>query len=423
VSKLLETLLYCLYLYFLASNINTFSYYLASLRRRKPSKGEELKDSIHSATDPSFITILIPAYDEAKVIGKTIDIFEMVNYPKDFYEILIATYESDQRTREVVKEYEKKYPNVREVANPRKPPTTKAQNINHAYQFIDKKTEIVGFHDAEDVVSKNILIDANYWLNKGFSAVQFKVVPERRGYSLTERSYALTFAKTYNFIVPSKEKLGRLISSAGTATYIKKSVLDEMKELYGYLFDEKNFAEDFEFSLRLASQGYKIKYVDSSVVKEKFPSEFSHAVKQRSRWVLGTIQVLLKHRLGEGTKLSEKIGLMADYLGLTSPLWTVTASLGIATIVSGMSGISLISSDSPLYFMSIVNTLGALEEILITPFYARKEYSGSLKEYMKDILATVANDTINALAVSKALSKYIKSKIKGERIEWYKTVR
>lgn len=423
MSKLLETLLYFLNSYFLASNINTLGYYIASLKGRKSNKSDKLIDDTQSTTDPSFITIVIPAYDEAKVIGRTIDIFEMVNYPKDFYEILIATYESDRRTREVVKEYEKKYPNVREVVNPTRPPTNKAQNLNHAYQFIDKKTEIVGFHDAEDVVSRNILSDANYWLNKGFSAVQFKVIPERRGDSLTERSYALTFTKTYNFIVPLKEKLSRLVSSAGTATYIKKSVLDEMRELYGYLFDERNFAEDFEFSLRLASQGYKIKYVDSSVVREKFPSEFSHAVKQRSRWALGTIQVLLKHRVGKGTKLSEKIGLATDYLGLASPLWTVAFGLGIATIASGMSGVSLINYNSPLYIMSIVNTLGALEEILVTPFYAKREYGGSLKEYMKDILATIVNDAINALAVSKALSKYIKSKMKGETIEWYKTVR
>jgi adsorption protein B len=420
----LEGLLYLINSYFLLGNINNFSYYATKLTK-KPKRNSKREELNYDSYDPSFVSILIPAYDEASVIGRTIDNFAKIDYPKDKYEIVIATYESDYKTRDVIENCKKLYPNVREVVNPKKPPTTKAQNLNYAYQFIDNKTEIVGFHDAEDIVPKDILKNANYWLKNGFSAVQFKVMPERRGRSFTERSYALTFAKYYEFILPAKEKLGRLISSAGVGTYIKKNVLDEIKKLDGYLFDERNLTEDFELSIRLREKGYKIKYVNTSTTREKFPSHFSRAVRQRSRWALGNLQTLEKHGLGKNLKFSERLGLMFDYLGFGAPLWGIAVGIGVASIIGGMTNClpQIVQEGSPLWYLSIINTMGALEEIFVTPYYAKKEYGGNLKEYSKDLFATLMNDGINCIAVAKALSKYVRSKLKKEIPKWDKTDR
>jgi adsorption protein B len=421
---MIDELLYLVNGYFLLGNINNFSYYAAKLVKKQERK-KETEKLYCDLYDPSFISVLIPAYDEADVIGRTIDNFMKIDYPRDEYEVVIATYESDYKTRDVVESRTKIYPNLREVVNPKKPPTTKAQNLNHAYQFIDKKTEIVGFHDAEDVVPNDTLRNANCLLKNGFDAVQFKVLPENRGKSLTERSYALTFSKYYNFIIPAKERLGRLITSAGVGTYLKKNVINEIRELDGYLFDEGNLTEDLELSIRLAERGYKIKYVDISSTREKFPTYFSKAVRQRSRWVLGGIQTLEKHGFGKKLNFNEKLGLMFEYLGLGTPLWGLAFGIGVTSIVGGVTNYipQIITEGSPLWYLSIINTIGALEEILMTPYYSSKEYGGGIKEYIKDLPAVFVNDVINFVSASKAISKYIRSKLRKEAFKWDKTVR
>jgi len=124
-------------------------------------------------------------------------------------------------------------------------------------------------------------------------------------------------------------------------------------------------------------------------------------------------------------KFSEKLGLMFDYLGLGTPLWGMAVGIGVASIIGGMTNClpQIVSEGSPLWYLSIINTIGALEEIFVTPYYAKREYGGNLKEYIKDLFTTVVNDGINCVAVGKALSKYVRSKVKKEMPKWDKTAR
>lgn len=56
-----------------------------------------------------FITVIIPAYNEEKYIGKCLEEWVNQDYPKDRYEILVYDGMSTDRTAEIVKEFEKKY--------------------------------------------------------------------------------------------------------------------------------------------------------------------------------------------------------------------------------------------------------------------------------------------------------------------------
>jgi hypothetical protein len=82
---------------------------------------------------------------------------------------------------------------------------------------------------------------------------------------------------------------------------------------------------------------------------------------------------------------------------------------GIVSIVGGVTNYTpqIITEGSPLWYLSIINTIGALEEILITPYYSSKECGGGIKEYIKDLPAVFVNDVINFVSVSKTISKYI----------------
>jgi len=397
--------------YFLIGNLNTLSYYLFSLRRNKDigSKTREKK----------YISIIIPAYQESEVIEKTIESLESVAYSRDKYEIIVATYQQDIKTREVIEKLKLRYPNVKEVINPSEP-NGKARNINYAYPYIEDRSDIVGFHDAEDRVTPNIFNVANFSLEKHM-AVQFKVIPEKKGNTIIERTYAIGFSKYHDFILPVKEKIEYIVPSAGTGIYIKRGLLDTLDVYDGKIFNENNLSEDFELSLRLASHKIKISFNPLAIVREKFPHKLRPAIKQRTRWAIGNIQSMGNLKLNMGIK--EKIGLLLDYLSLGGIIWIPAFILGISCLAGSVIGISLIKIGSFLWYISILNTLGGLEEIFITPYFCHKEYNGKIIGYLKNIEAVIVNDIINSIVILNAIRKYAWSKITKKEIKWDKTER
>ena len=55
-----------------------------------------------------FVSIIIPTYNRAKMLGITIESFMTQSYPKDKYEIIVSDNNSSDNTREVVEEWQGK---------------------------------------------------------------------------------------------------------------------------------------------------------------------------------------------------------------------------------------------------------------------------------------------------------------------------
>ncbi|HIP90487.1 MAG TPA: glycosyltransferase [Candidatus Nanopusillus sp.] len=62
--------------------------------------------------DFPFVTVIIPAYNEEKYIGKCLEEWVSQDYPKDRYEILVYDGISTDKTAEIVKNFEKNYPGL-----------------------------------------------------------------------------------------------------------------------------------------------------------------------------------------------------------------------------------------------------------------------------------------------------------------------
>lgn len=67
-----------------------------------------------------LISVIIPAYNEEKYITKCLDSIIFQDIPKENLEILVIDGMSEDRTREIVKEYEKKYSFIKLLDNPKK---------------------------------------------------------------------------------------------------------------------------------------------------------------------------------------------------------------------------------------------------------------------------------------------------------------
>jgi cellulose synthase/poly-beta-1,6-N-acetylglucosamine synthase-like glycosyltransferase len=412
---------------FLIGNINMISFYISIfLDRITYDDSDHINKKVNGNLDEEnyypFITIIIPAFDESNVIGRTIERFMKVDYPLNRYEILVAVYETDNSTRDVVKKYMKTYSNIREAINSALPPTTKAQNVNNAYLYVDRRTEIVGLHDAEDIISDNIFKSISTKI-KDNDCIQVKIVVDiDNNSSLSEIASAISFSRYYNFSIFGKKILGHLLFSSGTGTYIKKDVLDKLILKYGFFLDEKNIVEDFELSIRLAIIGHKIEYNSEAEVKEKFPNNFSSTVRQRTRWSTGNLQTYEKYGIANNFSLNERLGFFMDLFSFNAQaLWIIALVISLFCLILPLfidASDSIIKAGSALWYVSVLNTFVSLEKIFMSPSFLKNGDNIKIK-YHRVIISTILNDIINTAAFVKASYRF---SVNGNKaFKWDKT--
>ncbi len=68
----------------------------------------------------AFVSVIIPTYNEEPYIGQVINSILANDYPKERLEILIVDGGSTDRTREIVQEYTKRFPQIRLLDNPKR---------------------------------------------------------------------------------------------------------------------------------------------------------------------------------------------------------------------------------------------------------------------------------------------------------------
>lgn len=228
------------------------------------------------------VTILIPAYNEEKVIEKTLRRILSIDYPKNKMEILVIDDGSTDRTYEIAKKFESK--NLKVI---RKKNTGKASSLNFALNYV--KHDFVAVMDADSFLSRDALKRCmSYFDEKEVAAVTAHILVKHRK-TLWEK-----LQHTEHMIVAlmrkAQEKENIISVTPGPLSVYRTDVL---KKLGG--FDEKNLVEDVEIAWRLIKHGYKIRMAFDAMVYSIYPDTFSRWWKQRRRWIIGGLQTFFKY--------------------------------------------------------------------------------------------------------------------------------
>lgn len=67
-----------------------------------------------------MISIIIPCRNEEKYIGRCLDSVIIQDYPKEEMEVLVVNGASEDKTREIVKDFAEKHPSIKLLENPKK---------------------------------------------------------------------------------------------------------------------------------------------------------------------------------------------------------------------------------------------------------------------------------------------------------------
>lgn len=252
-----------------------FAQWVRSRHRERHHLGEQYEP---------FVSIIVPAYNEERVIEATIR--SLLNSDYENFEIIVVDDGSQDRTSEVVREHFGDQPLVRlfTAAN-----AGKASALNLGLRHATGDV-IVALDADTQFPGETIRALARRFVDPQIGAVAGNAKVGNR-INIVTRWQALEY-------ITSQNMDRRAFASLNCITVVPGSVGAWRRELIERCggFSSETLAEDQDLTLRIRKLGYKIGYEESAVGWTEAPHSLRMLARQRFRWAYGTLQCLWKHR-------------------------------------------------------------------------------------------------------------------------------
>jgi len=251
------------------------------------------------------ITFVIPAYNAAKLLEKTVDSIMHSRYPKDKIKIIIVNDGSKDNTLEVATRIAKKYKNIEVLT---KENSGKADSLN--YGLKRAKTELVAVLDADTLLKEDLLEKSVALFDDDVAAVTCRFKPLNNEKLIEKMQYVeYTLTAFYRLIMGHIKSL----PAAPAFTIFRR----EFFVKHGY-FDSGNLTEDFEMGLRIQKYNYGIRYVADSYAITDVPDTIKKLFRQRLRWNYGALYNYAKYKELFFSRLHGDVGMFVIPSGYLS---------------------------------------------------------------------------------------------------------
>ncbi|CQR46342.1 Poly-beta-1,6-N-acetyl-D-glucosamine synthase [Paraliobacillus sp. PM-2] len=236
------------------------------------------------------VSILIPAHNEALVIGDTLQAMCQLNYPLQSLEVIVINDHSSDGTGEIVEDYVKQYPFIKVIHTV--PPLGgkgKSRALNLGLE--QAVGDIICVYDADNIPES----DAIYWLTAGLAndskagAVVGKFRVNNANKNFLTRLINIETISFQWLAQAGRWFWFKMTTIPGTNFAIRRSILEELGG-----WDEKALSEDTELSFRVYDLGYHIRFFPSAITWEQEPESWKVWWKQRTRWARGNLYVITK---------------------------------------------------------------------------------------------------------------------------------
>ena len=245
-----------------------------------------------------LVTMIVPAYNEEKAIGKTVDALLRLSYVNK--EIIIVDDGSTDRTLEIARSYAKG--DVIKVLT--KPNGGKWDSLNTGIKAANG--EFIVCIDADTLLDQNAIQHlVKHFKDPDIGAVAGNVkVGNRSG--LITKLQALEYIVGINLHRRSEAHFRNVTVVPGPIGAFRASLLEEIG-----LFEGDTFAEDADVTLKILKAGYKTVFEARAFGYTEAPNSMISLAKQRYRWYRGSLQCLSKHK---DMTFNKKYGLTGTFV-------------------------------------------------------------------------------------------------------------
>ena len=237
--------------------------------------------------DPGYappVSVIIAAYNEAKVINKTIATLLASDYPD--LDILVVDDGSKDDTAGVVTAAYGSDPRVTVIA---KPNGGKASALNLGIKQC--RGEIIVALDADTVFANDTIHKlVRHFADPAIGAVSGNVKVGNRNNPLTIWQ-AVEYVTSQNFDRRAFDLLNCITVVPGAVGAWRKDAV-----ILAGLYSSQTLAEDTDLTFKIRKLGYRISTDNTALAYTEAPDTLKDLAKQRFRWAFGTLQCLWKHR-------------------------------------------------------------------------------------------------------------------------------
>lgn len=240
-----------------------------------------------------MVSILVPAHNEAVVIGKTVDALLRFDYPRDRYEVIVINDNSSDESAEILKAIQEKNPHSRlKIINTDANTGGKGKSNALNIGFAQSVGEYIVIYDADNTPEKTALkyLIAEISSNQNYGAVIGKFRTRNKNATLLTRFINIETLAFQWMAQAGRWQLFHLCTIPGT-NFVTRA--ETIRKMGGW--DVKAVAEDTEISFRIYLNGQIIKFQPKAVTWEQEPQTLPVWFRQRTRWVKGNLYVIFKN--------------------------------------------------------------------------------------------------------------------------------
>lgn len=231
------------------------------------------------------ITVIVPAYNEQQVIVETVRSVLACEYPRPVQVIVVDDGSSDA-TLAVARRAFDGHPQVAVLS---KPNGGKSSALNLGIEAAD--TPVVVCIDADTQLDRQALrLLCRHFADPRVGAVAGNPKVGNRC-NLITRVQALEYVVVDSVERQALEGSNAITCITGALGAYRRALL---LELGGYVAD--TLAEDTDMTLRILAGGARIAYEEDALAWTEAPETLRDFMKQRFRWMFGTVQAAIKHR-------------------------------------------------------------------------------------------------------------------------------
>ena len=229
--------------------------------------------------------VIVPAYNEAKVINQTIASLLGAEHPDNF-EIIVVDDGSTDDTLALVRAAYGEHPMVKIFT---KPNGGKPQALNLG--ITKTQAEMIITLDADTVFTPQTINRlVCHFADRSIAAVAGNAKVGNR-LNLMTRWQALEYITSQNLDRRALTVLNNITVVPGAVGAWRRSVV-----LQAGGFADNTLAEDADLTVSILRLGYRIIYDEQAIALTEAPASVSDFLKQRYRWMFGMMQMAWKHK-------------------------------------------------------------------------------------------------------------------------------
>jgi cellulose synthase/poly-beta-1,6-N-acetylglucosamine synthase-like glycosyltransferase/peptidoglycan/xylan/chitin deacetylase (PgdA/CDA1 family)/spore germination protein YaaH len=250
-------------------------------------------------SQPNLQSVLVPAYNEAKVIEQTIRRILASDYSN--LEVIVIDDGSTDDTSGIVRERFGRDPRVRLIAVAN---GGKAAALNRG--LAEARGDVIVALDADTHFQRDSISRLVRWFSDpAIGAVAGNAKVGNR-INIITRWQALEYVTSQNL-----ER--RALATLGCVTVVPGAIGAWRREALVKLdgFSAQTLAEDQDLTIAVQKAGYRILFDSTAIAWTEAPDCVDGLIKQRFRWAFGTLQCLWKHRDATFSRRHGSLGLIA----------------------------------------------------------------------------------------------------------------